>query len=110
MIELRPAPGAMGIVEPVNSATRGVVQGQAVLDPMRPRPGRLDRLRRDLDPIAAGELKLETIEAEEHLKLVILSHITSYQDLMLRDKKMGGCRRHTPRSCSDVAALAGCGV
>ncbi len=54
---------------------------------MRPRPGRLDRLRRDLDPIAAGELKLETIEAEEHLKLVILSHITSYQDLMLRDKK-----------------------
>ena len=60
MIELRPsAAHAVSIVEPINAPAVRVVQGESVFDPMRPAFRRLDRLGCDLDPIAAGKLKLQ---------------------------------------------------
>jgi len=63
------------------------VQGQAILDPMRPALARLDALHRDLDPVATGKLEFEAVEAKQRLKIVVNSdHNTSYQDLMFKSK------------------------
>src|ERR1700704_1534448 len=94
MIELRPSTAhAVSIVQPINAPAVRVVEGEGIFDPMRPALRRLDRLDHDLDPIAAGKLKLEPVKAQQHLKFVIQSE-TSYQDFMTRRQ----ARRRRPTS------------
>jgi hypothetical protein len=71
MIELGSAlPDAMSVVQPVNPSALGIVQGGAVFDAVRPTLCGLYPLRLDLDPVIAAKLKLQVIEAEQHLKFV----------------------------------------
>ena len=79
-----PAPAdRVGIVDAVEAAAVEPVQGQAILDPMRPALARLNALYRDLDPITAGKLEFEAVQAKQRLKIVA---DTSYQDLMFKSK------------------------
>jgi hypothetical protein len=55
------------------------MQGEAVFDPARAGACSLDQLRRNPHPVAVGKLKLETVEAEEHLQFMVFGHAVSYQ-------------------------------
>jgi len=84
MIKLRsPAAHAVSVVEPVNPAALWIVQGETVLDSLGSACRSLDPLRRYLDPMPAGKLKLQAVKAQQHLEFVIhLGHESSYQDLI----------------------------
>jgi hypothetical protein len=66
-----------------NPAALWIVQGETVLDSLGSACRRLDPLRRYLDLMPAGKLKLQAVKAQQHLEFVIhLGHESSYQDLI----------------------------
>ena len=78
MIEVGPAPSdPVRVINAVNPRACRIVQRKALFDPVRAGARGFDQLRCNPYQIALRELKLEAVEAEQHLQLMFFVHFTS---------------------------------